>query len=306
MFLINRFIKIIFCLFIFTSFASGISFAKDAVGGLEDISGKVNVLRAEWKNSVKQGFLIREKDIIYVGENSKATLVFRDGSSMRLFPNTKLILKKSRDENLDHRIITYIFILEYGSFWGNYILGEQKTIIKTSSADIWINEANILVTHAKNGMGIRLSSGKVKIVNDDESILLKPGYFISGINKSGDFSNKIKKITNILQITSSDKKLTYQQIGDRRLISFSFQLEKIKSKSNINISGDVYVTASSKKFKFPKVKLNKRGYARVVAVLEPFGINENSSSQIEVKAVMEGKEFIETGMGMNVINISRK
>jgi len=254
---------------------------------------------------VDTGHLVREYDIITTNENAKATLVIRDGSSIRLFPVTKLIIGKTEEKKLDQRILLCRFELAYGVIFGKFNRDNQRTQIETSSALVQIKEAESLIAQKKDGLSVSVTSGEVIITNEDEMLQLKAGEVTKGVKKKGVFSHKTKSIPYRVMITPAKNEIKLNQISQNPLIAISFQLENAFSKTNLHRAGDLYVSSNTKNIQFPKVQLNSRGYARIVAVLKTYELQDLEYDKIEMTAVIEG-DYFDIGAGHTVIRVDSK
>ena len=81
------------CLLITSSFAA---LAQDAVATLYSSTGVVEVTLSKSMRTTqgREGLLLYERDLIYTGVG-EATILFRDGSEIRLFENTEFQIQEA-------------------------------------------------------------------------------------------------------------------------------------------------------------------------------------------------------------------
>ena len=76
------------CLLITSSFAA---LAQDVVATLDLSTGVVEVTLSKSMRTTqgREGLMLYERDLVRTGVDGKATILFRDGSEIRLFENTE-------------------------------------------------------------------------------------------------------------------------------------------------------------------------------------------------------------------------
>ena len=82
------------CLLITSSFAA---LAQDAVATLYSSTGVVEVTLSKSMRTTqgREGLLLYERDLVRTGVDGKATILFRDGSEIRLFENTEFQIQEA-------------------------------------------------------------------------------------------------------------------------------------------------------------------------------------------------------------------
>ena len=272
--------------------------AIDAVASFGKVQGVVQVLRQARKIPGRPGLILNDQDVVLTGSRSKVTIIFRDGSEVRLFQDTRFIIEKSEESSEGSRRFFNNFKLKIGSFWGKFTKGRQHTKVKTPTATIGIKGTNVTFSQKGDKLDVALSSGLISVENEDESIELQPGNMIEGITKTGKFSDKVKPMPFRIQMKPDHLKINIPKRGRVEEVSFTLQMIDSASGQNIAKSGIIYFSKSIDKINFPKkVKLNSRGYARVTARINPFVKADYKNGQATVTAVIDSEKYMNVGAG---------
>lgn len=298
-------LKLLLCIFFiaistlsYTSKAEAIS----AVATLKRYSGDVKIQRSSRIMSGRRGLVLKDADVVITALKSKATILFRDGSEIRLFQNTKFVIEKSEESAGSRRGFFNRFKLKVGSFWGKFAKGRQQTIITTPSATCGIKGTNVSFQQRDGKLNVSLSAGEIELENEDEKMLLSPGKIVSGIQKTGSFKNNVKELPFRLVIAPDHKKIKIPTEGHTDQIHFTIQLIDVNSKRNVNKSASIYVSLASDRIIFPeRIYLNKRGYRRISAQILPFKKSDYKTGQIEVLAIAEGEKYLNVSSGRTVL-----
>jgi len=291
----------IFIAISFLTYASTVH-AISAVATLKRYSGDVKIQRSSRLMSGRTGLVLKDADVVITALKAKATILFRDGSEIRLFQNTKFVIEKSEESAGSRRGFFNRFKLKIGSFWGKFAKGRQKTIISTPSATCGIKGTNVTFQQRGGKLKVSLSAGEVELENEDEKITLLPGKMVTGIQKTGSFKNNITSLPFRIVITPDLKKINIPTKGHTNQIHFTIQLIDVNSKQNINESATIYVSLESDKIIFPEyIRLNKRGYRRIAAQVLPFLKSDYKTGQIEVLAIAEGEKYLNVSSGKTVL-----
>jgi len=286
--------KGIFTLILLASFVSSPLYALNAVASLGKIKGIVEVSRDETKITGRKGLILHDKDQVITGARSKATIIFRDGSEIRLFQKTKFIIEKSIEQKSEHRGFINNFRLTVGSFWGKFTKRRQNTKIKTPTATIGIKGTTLAVAMDR----VTLTEGLVSVGNLDHTIDLPSGKMITGITVEGALKNKVQDIPNRIVIRPDHFKIQIPKSGEEEEIAFDFQIVNVKTGKNVGRSGDIYINSGLDKIVFPdNIQLNKRGYARVNVKVKPFIKSDYKNGQVEIFATLDDEQSMDIGAG---------
>ncbi|MGK0290522.1 MAG: hypothetical protein ACI86H_001981 [bacterium] len=292
----------ILCCFFISSTAYAYS---DAVASLGKMNGSVSVhLRSTGSTiSGRDGLILRNGDLVKTGKRTKVSIVFRDGSEVRLFQNTRFLIEEAKESNGAKRSFRYKFFMKLGSMWGKFIKNSQtNTQIKTPTATIGIKGTMLRISERNSKSSVSLSSGLISVKNDNEKIELKPGRMISGIDKKGSIREKITRIPYRVLVRPSTKKITFRKKNRSTYFYVTLQLQNEKTKRNLYKRGKVHFSANSDKIIFPNnVYLNSRGYARVRIQVKPLDRKDYQRRSAEIVALMDGEEFHNVGAGLAVI-----
>ena len=276
--------------------------AMDAIASFGKLGGNIQVLRESRKIPGREGLILNDQDIVVTGRNSRVTIIFRDGSEIRLFEDTRFVIERSQESTSGDRRIFYNFKLKLGSFWGRFSKGRQNTLVETPSATIGIKGTNVAFSQKGSKLTVALSEGRVSVENEDGTINLEPGYRIEGVAKRGELKSKINKMPYEVSIKPDDPKIKVPTRGEVEQVYFSIQLIDSKTKQNYGKKGMVFISLDSDKLIFPDgIKLNKRGYARVKATIKPFQKVDYKNGQLEIYAVMGGKQSMEIAAGQTLL-----
>jgi len=272
--------------------------AIEAVASFGKLDGSVQVLRESRKIPGREGLILNDQDVVVTGKDSKVTIIFRDGSEIRLFQDTRFVIEKAEESAEGQRRFFYNFKLKVGSFWGRFTKGNQTTSIETPSATIGIKGTNLAVTQTAEKLDIALSEGKIGLRNEDHAYELDAGYRLQGVTKNGTLEDKKTEMPYRITIKADDPKLVIPEPGDLTELYFTLQLLDVKSRQNLQRPGKVYISLDNDKFEFPReIELNHRGYARVKAIIKPFQTADYKDGQLTIYAVMDGEQAMEVGAG---------
>ncbi|MBU2645965.1 FecR family protein [bacterium] len=276
--------------------------AINAVASINASVGDVKVTRQNRQINGRKGLILNDGDIITTEKNAKATILFRDGSVIRLYQNTKFIIEQSVENQSAHRGFFNRFRLSFGSLWGKFTKNRQRTDIKTPTATCGIKGTSVALTQKATTLDVSLSSGSVELENEDEKIELEPGKMIEGITKRGSFKEKIRDIPYRILIKPDTKKIELPTAGNTAKFSFTLQIIDVKSMLNVSKAARVLISVPSDKIEFPEsIRLNARGYLRVTATIKPFQQADYGNGRIEVTAVAESERYMDIGTGQTVL-----
>lgn len=277
--------------------------AVEAVASFGKVRGNVQVIRQTRKIPGRTGLILNDNDVVVTGPSSRATIVFRDGSEIRLFQDTRFVIEKSVESKEGSRRFINDFKLKVGSFWGKFMRGKQHTRISTPTATIGIKGTNVTFHQSPNGqLDMSLSNGLISVENEDETIDLQPGHRIQKMTRKGSITEKVSMMPYKISIQPDRAQFNVPGPGRTTEIDFTLQMVDIKTGRNVARKGEVYMTVEVDKIAFPeRIVLNNRGYARLKAQVRPFQTADYRNGQVEVLAVMDGVEFIDVGSGTAIL-----
>ncbi|MBT3226634.1 MAG: FecR domain-containing protein [Deltaproteobacteria bacterium] len=276
--------------------------AINAVASIKASLGDVKVIRENRTITGRKGLVLNDGDIVTTEKNARTTILFRDGSLIRLYQNTRFTIEQSVENKSAHRGFLNRFKLSLGSLWGKFTKNRQRTVIKTPTATCGIKGTSVALSQKGATLDVSLSTGLVELENEDEKIDLKPGKMIKGITKRGSFKEKVKDIPYRILIKPDRKKIDVPTAGNESEVSFTLQVIDVNSKLNVFKAARVLITVPSDKIVFSEsIRLNSRGYRRVTAIIKPFQKADYGSGRIEVTALAEGERYMDIGTGQTVL-----
>jgi len=293
----------------FCSLFSGTLWAIDAVASFGNVVGDVQVIRETRKIPGRTGLILNDQDVVVTLSRSRATVIFRDGSEIRLFQDTRFVIEKSEESSTGTRKFFNSFKLKVGSFWGKFIKGNQNTKISTPTATIGIKGTNVSFKQGNGKLDIALSSGLINVVNEESSFDLNSGNQMLGIKRTGSLENKVSQLPYRIEIAADKKDFEIPKPGRTNEIEFSIQMVDTTSGKNIARSGLIYVTVEVDKIVFPeRIMLNSRGYARVKAKVNPFQTADYRNGQVVIVAIMDSEQSMDVASGTTTLryNVPKK
>jgi hypothetical protein len=302
----SQFLINIFLLFVLTGLGTSQVFALNAVASLKKVDGHVQVERRtpDKKLIGRIGLVLKDQDTIITGNRSKATILFRDGSEIRVFQKTRFTISNSKESGSSgSRLFINKLILKLGSFWGKFSKGKQKTFIETPTATAGIKGTIVSFKEQNGKFSASLATGSVSIKNDDASVILTPGKMVNEISKTGSIKDKIVNLPYQIQISPDQQRIYIPPAGEESSVYLSLQLIDVKSNKNVNQKGPIYLSVNSDKLIFPdKISLNNRGYTRIKATVKPFLSKDYKDGKIEIIAIMDGEKFINVSSGFTMMS----
>ena len=276
--------------------------AAEAVASVKKIKGPVDVQRRNTTIAARTGLILHDKDLVVTHERSRITIIFRDGSEIRLFPNTKFLIEKSHESPEGPRRFLHNFKLKLGSFWGKFSRNYQKTTIVTPTATVGIKGTTVALSERDAKLDVTLSTGKVQITNQTESVELTAGNVAEEIAKEGSIGDKIKPLHYQIVIKGDQKRVTIPSKGNEKELFFTLQLVDVRTNKNVERTGAVYISIATENIVFAdNIRLNPRGYARIKAkVLAPEKINTRID-RVEIFALMDGEEYMDVRAGSTTL-----
>ncbi len=274
------------------------SYAMNAVASIKNFRGEIEIERGPDRLTGRTGLILYDQDMIVTGKNGKVTIAFRDGSLIRLFTNTRFLIEKSVESKKGSRRFLHHFFLEIGSFWGKFTKKYQNTSIRTPTATAGIKGTMVSMVERDHKLTISLSSGAVKVENEDEAIDLQAGQILTKITRQGPISDKIKILPFQLVIKADQTEIKVPETGDEVEVYFTLQMVQKTSSQNAFRAGPVYISHEFNNIQFgTDIRLNERGYARIKAIVKPFQGDKSAREIIDITAIMDGEAFFDVDAG---------
>ncbi len=285
-------------LFLLLSLFISDAYALDVVASIKDIRGQIEIERSNNRLTARNGLILYDKDAVITGENSKATIVFRDGTIIRLFAKTRFLIDKSVEAQKGSRRFLHNFILKIGSFWGQFSKKYQNTTIRTPTATAGIKGTIVSMVERSASLSVSLSKGSITLQNDSETVKLGPGQMVKNVTRRGPISDKIENLPYELIFKADDAEVKIPESGDEIEVYFTLQMVQKSVSRNASRSGPVYISHEFDNIRFePNIRLNTRGYARIKATVLPFQARDSLRETVEIAAVMDSEDFIDVDAG---------
>ena len=257
---------------------------------LSQIQGKIKAGPAKKMVEGTNGLLLRHRHRVKTEKAGKATVFIKDGSEIRLFADTELIVgaKKSRNS----RWMRYRLVLLSGSFWG-YFFREKKPIeISGGSMQLQLSDASIRFTKKKNGTDISVLNGTVRVFNKSSFVKLHGGQRLYQIQKNDFMPQKVSIIPNQLKLSLEPSEPVFQ--GDKTIeLNLNLQVVRYGSDRAVERPGPVHLRANYYNLEIPdSIRLNTDGNAKAkIKVAPPNSEDRTFEGSVTFHAIMDQKGF---------------
>jgi len=283
-------ITLIFCIYNITSTNSCEAKSLPDFAVISQIQGKIKAGTTKKMKEGTNGMLLNYRNRVKTEKDGKATVYIKDGSKIRLFTDSFLIVgaKKSRNS----RWMRYRLVLLSGSFWGRF--ARDKNPIEISSRDLRLelSDASIRFSNKKNGTNISVLKGTVRVFNNNSFVKLHGGQRLYQIQKNDFMPKKIGIIPNQLKISLGESKPVLQ--GDK-IIEFNLNLQifRFGSERAVERPGHVNLWANYYNLEIPNViRLNTNGSAEAkIKVSPPIPDDRTFEGSVTFHAIMDQKGF---------------
>ncbi|MBC8257642.1 MAG: FecR domain-containing protein [SAR324 cluster bacterium] len=242
-----------------------------AIATLLELEGSVETITSKSTKGrwAKNGILLYAGDTVRTSDNSKATVVYRDGSRIRLFQNSELLLKLSEEQSTSRRTFKFKLNLKNGALRGRFLKGLQRTTIRTPTALIGIKGTSFRITEKNNTAYVSLTEGLIEVSNLSSKTILNPGQWLENFKRSDDLVKKVAQIPNILNLKTEEYELDFSD-GKSKQLKLSVQLQHSISGNILKRSGKVQLESDYYAIRLPnRFNLNSKGYARVLVKIDP-------------------------------------
>ena len=283
-----------------------------AIATLLNVDGTVNVFNeiSSKGRYGSHGMLLFAGDKILTSANSKTTVEYRDGSRVRLFQNSTLVLNLSLEQSTIERTFKFQLTLKSGSLRGSFVKGLQSTTIFTPTTVIGIIGTSVRISENDNKATISLTEGQVEVSNHSSKTILNPGQWLNNFDRNTDLTQHVTEIPNLLSLKSAEYELDFRN-GKSKQLDFSVKLQNSISGKSVKRSGNVIFKSDYKYIRLPKrFSLNEQGFARVVIGLDPPSITDPEfKGLISIRAFMDGEGFDDVNEGhlvLKILNLGKK
>jgi hypothetical protein len=277
----------------------------EAIASIQHVSGTARVERANSMISIRKGLILRDNDVVVTGPEANLSIVFRDGTMIRLYPNTRFLIERSIETQSGSRQFIHNFFLKLGTFWGHFSQKGIETVIRTPTATCGIKGTTVAFSQRADGLTVALSAGSVTIQNDVETVEMTPGHSVIGITRNTSIRDRIQPFRYRLSIRPDQVRVTPPSAEKPTEIYFSLQLVDYRTGQNVFKSGALYINHRIDALEFdPDIRLNERGYARIRARWWPMTVSAATIERIEILAMMEGEDLLDVESGRTALTVN--
>jgi len=236
------------------------------------------------------GLLLRHRHRVKTEKDGKATVFIKDGSEIRLFADTELIVgaKKSRNSHW----IRYRLVLLSGSFWGHFVREKNPVEISGGSMRLQVSDASIRFSKKKTGTDISVLNGTVRVFNKSSFVKLHGGQRLYQIQKNDFMPQKVSIIPNQLKLSLEPSEPVFQ--GDKTIeLNLNLQVVRYGSDRAVERPGPVHLRANYYNLEIPdSIRLNTDGNAKAkIKVAPPNSEDRTFEGSVTFHAIMDQQGF---------------
>ena len=166
---------------------------------LSQIQGKINAGTEKKMAKGTNGMFLSQRNRVKTEKNGKATVLVKDGSKIRLFSDSELIIGAKKRHN--SRWMRYRLVLLSGSFWGHFVKDKNPIEIRGGTLRLQLSEASIRFSKKNTGTDISVLKGTVRVFNKSSFVKLHGGQRLYQIQKNDFMPEKISIIPNQLKLS---------------------------------------------------------------------------------------------------------
>jgi len=254
------------------------------------IQGKIKAGPAKKLVEGANGMFLRQRNRVKTEKNGKASVFIKDGSEIRLFTDSELIVgaKKSRNS----RWMRYRLVLLSGSFWGHFVREKNPIEISGGALRLQLSEATIRFSKKNNGTDISVLKGTVRVFNKSSFVKLHGGQRLYQINKNDYIPQKISIIPNQLKLSLEPSEPVFN--GDKTVeLNLNLQVVRYGSDRAVERPGPVYLWTNYYNLEIPaSIRLNTDGNAKAkIKVAPPSSEDRTFEGSVTFHAIMDQKGF---------------
>jgi len=271
-----------------SEFCEAKSFPDFAV--LSQIQGKIKAGPAKKMVEGTNGLLLRNRHRVKTEKDGKATVFIKDGSEIRLFADTELIIGARISRN--SRWMRYRLGLLSGSFWGHFVREKNPVEISGGSMRLQVSDATIRFSKKKTGTDISVLKGTVRVFNKSSFVKLHGGQRLYQIQKNDFMPQKVSIIPNQLKLSLEPSEPVFQ--GDKTIeLSLNLQIVSYGSDLAVERPGPVHLRANYYNLEIPdSIRLNTEGNAKAkIKVAPPNSEDRTFEGSVTFHAIMDQKGF---------------
>ena len=282
--------------FVGTAFAQ----KEEVVASLDRLDGRVQVVQAESGKTIqgRNGLLLKAGDTVVTRAKTRVTIKFRDGSEVRMFPDSQFVIQNIKESQTKTRSFSYKLFLKVGSIWGKFTPQRNLAEIKVPTATIGIKGTALRATHRNDKSRVALTEGLVEVSNNRGAVNLTPGKRLDNFTRTDDLRKKVQDIPYKIDIKSDKQNLKFSR-DKAEEVFVTLQMVDIKKGSEVRRAGKVYFRSNYDRIVYPpEANLNQRGFARVpLKILPPETTDDKLDGNIYVWALIDEETADDTAEG---------
>lgn len=292
------------CLFWFSSTSFLWAQMGVPIAALQELRGEVNLTLQENGRTAaaRPGKLLREDDVIQTGRDGRVTVLFRNGSALRLFENSELSIRRARETLIEERSFEIDLNLKTGSLRANFLPGRQIARLHTPVVQIDVQGTVFRVNEGSQGSTIAVTEGRLLVSNGNSSLTLYPGQRLNQVSFLDDLSEKLETIPTQLVVESAPSRV---DLGTSELqtLTLLLQLTDLQSRRIVRSSGPVYLESDYYNLRFPSsANLDSTGFVRIPVKIGPPPLADKKfDGRIIIRAFLDGSRFDPHGEGSLIL-----
>ena len=257
---------------------------------LSKIKGKIIAGSLNKMNEATNGMLLRKRNKIKTEKDGKATLFIKDGSEIRIFNNSELIVGAKKSHN--SRWMRYRIVLLTGSLWGNFVNEKKPIEISDGTLRLQFSESSIRFSKNKTGTNVSVLKGFVKVFNESSFIKLNGGQRLYQIKKNDFMPQKISVIPNQLKLSLRPSETVFRG-GNAIELNLNLQVVRYGSDRAVERPGPVHLWANYYNLEMPdSIRLNTDGNAKAkIKVAPPSSEDRTFGGSVTFHAIIDQKGF---------------
>ena len=267
---------------------------------LSQIKGKIKVGSVKKMVEGTNGMLLRQRHRVKTEKDGKATVFIKDGSEIRLFTDSELILGAKKSHN--SRWMRYRMVLLSGSFWGNFVSDKNPIEVSGGTLRLQISKASIRFSKKKTGTDISVLKGTVRVFNKSSFVKLHSGQRLYQIQENDFMPRKISIIPNQLKLSLGKSKPVF---NGNKIIELSLNLQVVRYGSDRTVGrpGPVHIWTNYYNLELPdSIRLNTDGNAKAkIKVAPPSSEDRTFGGSVTFHAIMDQKGFDDVRDGAFIV-----
>jgi len=257
---------------------------------LSQIQGKIKAGPSKKMIVGTNGMLLRHRHRVKTEKDGKASVFIKDGSELRLFTDSELILGAKKNRN--SRWMRYRLVLVSGSFWGHFVREKNPIEIRGGTLRLQLFNASIRFSKKKTGTDISVLKGTVRVFNKTSFVKLHGGQRLYQIKKNDFMPQKVSIIPNQLKLSIGQSETVFHR--DKTIeLNLNLQVVRYGSDNAVDRPGPVHLWANYYNLEMPySIRLNTDGNAETKIKVTPPNLEDSTfGGSVIFHAIMDQKGF---------------